>query len=283
MSKLRWSKTHDAIELAVIDHNVYDYFVEQLNNRALNQYTVSDLGYASLSQKLQQRFNLAPNRSSVSDLGYTSLSQELQQRFKKVQSFLQSRLHLTEFDFDLDTSSQKDLNYLHRQWVKLHQKYPSIATVFDQVLPGELHAINTLIHVIEESLKGFEIKTANPNCMIPNPFGTDMLGFGTYNITIAFNNLGRATYHKWLWDDRLIDTDTNNFDELYTTLELNVTRTMTRSAPEEYRAWCDAYGMPCVGSQMPLANFNKLDDNLLQYRQLFFKNILIQDNFITLE
>ena len=258
MSKLRWSKTHDAIELAVIDHNVYDYFVEQLNNRALNQYTVSDLGYASLSQKLQQQF-------------------------KNIQSFLQSRLHFSEFNIDLDSSDQQTLNYLHQQWVKLHQKYPHIATICDRVLPGELQSINKLIHAIEEVLQGIEITTAQPNCIIPNRFGTEALRFGTYNISIAYNNLGRSSYNKWQHDDRSIDTDTNNFNELYTTLRLNVTRAIEYATPNKYQEWCNTYKIPCVGHQMPLANFDKLDDNLLQYIQLFYKNILIEDNFITLE
>ena len=56
MPKLRWTATRDAIDLAVIDHSVYNYFVEQLNSNALNHYTMSDLGYATLSQELSDSF-----------------------------------------------------------------------------------------------------------------------------------------------------------------------------------------------------------------------------------
>lgn len=258
MPRLRWTQTHDVIELAVIDHSVYEHFVEQLNSRALNQYTVSDPGYASLSQELQQRFD-------------------------RIQSFVHDRLHLTNFDIELDTGNQDDLNRLHSQWVKLHQRFPNIATVADSVFPGDLHAINQLIHAIEESTWNLQAVSSDPNYMMPNRFGTDILGFGVYNISIAYNNLGRSTWQKWQNNDTTIDTDLNNFSEIYTTLRLKVVRHEERSAPKEYQTWCEQHSLPCVGSQMPLANFDKLDENLLQYRQLFYKNSLIENNFITLE
>jgi hypothetical protein len=258
MPKLRWTQTHDAIELAVVDHSVYKYFVEQLNTNALNQYTVSDLGYASLSQELHQRFG-------------------------RIQSFVQSRLYLTDFDIDIDPSNHDDLNHLHWQWVKLHQRFPNIATVADSVFPGDLAAINKLIHAIEESILNFEAVSLDPNYKMPNVFGTNVLGFGVYNISVAYNNLGKSTWQKWQHNDTIVDTDLNNFSELYTTLRLNVARHQTWAPPAEYQKWCNQHGLPCVGSQMPLANFDKLDENLLQYRQLFYKNSLIENNFITLE
>ena len=258
MPRLRWTQTHDVIKLAVVDHSVYEYFVEQLNTNALNQYTVSNLGYASLSQ-------------------------DLQQRFQRIQSFVRNRLQFTDFDIEFDPSNQDDLNHLHRQWVKLHQKHPNIVTVVDRVLPGEIKAINKLIHTIEESTLNLEAVSSDPNYIMPNIFGTGILGFGVYNISIAYNNLGRSTWQKWQNNDTTGDTDLNNFSELYTTLRLNVTRHQTYGPPAEYQTWCKQHDLPCVGSQMPLANFDKLDENLLQYRQLFYKNSLIENNFITLE
>lgn len=258
MPRLRWTQTHDAIELAVVDHGVYEYFVEQLNINALNQYTVSDLGYVSLSQELQQRFD-------------------------RIQSFVHDRLHLTDFDIEFDPSNQDDLNHLHSQWVKLHQRLPNIATVADRVFPGDLKAINKLIHAIEESTLNLEAVSSDPNYIMPNIFGTGILRFGVYNISIAYNNLGRSTWQKWQNNDTTVDTDLNNFSELYTTLRLHVARHQTYGPPAEYQKWCKQHGLPCVGSQMPLANFDKLDENLLQYRQLFYKNSLIENNFITLE
>jgi len=258
MPKLCWTQTHDVIELAVIDHDVYEYFVEQLNAHSLNQYTVSNLWYASLSQ-------------------------ELQTRFRRIQSFVHNRLQLTDFDFEFDPGNQDDLNHLHSQWVKLHQRFPNIDLLADAVSPGDMAAINKLVHAVEESTQKLKATTPNPTYTMPNPFGTQVLAFGVYNISVAYNNLGRTTWQKWQHNDPTTDTDHNDFAEIYTTLRLNVGRHEKRTAPLEYQAWCDQHNLPCVGSQMPLANFDKLDHNLLYYRQLFYKNSLIENNFITLE
>jgi uncharacterized protein YacL (UPF0231 family) len=258
MPRLRWTQTHDAIELTVVDHSVYEYFVEQLNINALNQYTVSDLRYASLSQELQQRFD-------------------------RVQSFVKSRLHLEDFDMELDPSSQHSLNLLHSRWVKLHQTHPNIDAVCNRVLPGDLARINKLIHAIEESLIDVEAVAPEPNYTMHNLYGAKILGFGIYNISVAHNNLGRSTWQKWQNADNNISGDLNDFAEIYTTLRINVSQTETKSAPPEYHAWCNQNNLPCVGNQLPLANFDKLDENLLYYRQLFYKNSLVENNFITLE
>jgi hypothetical protein len=118
---------------------------------------------------------------------------------------------------------------------------------------------------------------------MPNHFGTSILGFDFCNVSIPYNNLGRSTWEKWQNDDRVDDSDTNNFNEIYTNLKLNVSQVKKISAPYEYQIWCDQHKMPCVGGHIPLANLDKLNDNLLQYRQLFYKNSLIENNFITLE
>jgi hypothetical protein len=192
-------------------------------------------------------------------------------------------LRLTDFEFELDPSDQRSLNRLHSQWVKLHQLYPNIAVLADRVCPGDLAAINKLIHAIEESAQDFEAVSADPNYTMPNPFGTQALGFDVYNISIAYNNLGRTTWQKWQHNDPTNDTDLNNFAELYTTLRINVSPPESRLASAQYQAWCNRHKLPCVGNQMPLANFDNTQENLLKYRQIFYKNSLIENNFIILE
>ena len=123
MPKLCWTQTGDAIELEVLNRDVYDYFIEKLNSQSLNRYTVTNFEYASLSQELQHCFG-------------------------RIQKFIRDRLCLTDFDFDLDTSDQDDLNHLHRQWVKLHQRYPNISKLTDPTLPRDIAHINELIHAI---------------------------------------------------------------------------------------------------------------------------------------
>lgn len=258
MPRLRWTQTHDVIELSVIDHCVYEYFVEQLNSRNINQYTVSDLRYSSLSEELQQRFG-------------------------RIKNFVQTRLQLTDFDFVLDTSDQDSLNHLHQQWVKLHQRHPNIELIADKLCPGDMAAINRLIHTIEGSTTAIEAKTPEPGYKMFNHFGPKILKFGVYNISIEYDNLGRSTWQKWLNNDTTIDTDLNDFNDMYTSLKIRVSRTETSPVPENYQKWCNKHKLSCTGNQLPLANFDRLDENLLQYRQMFYKNSLVENNFITLE
>ena len=258
MPKLVWSSTGDVIKLNPSNNDVYNYFVEQLNKNNLNRYPMLNLGFVNLSQELQTNFGLA-------------------------QKLFRNRLNSSAFDFEFDASNQEHLNSLHRRWVKVHQEFPYIGKLFDTQIPGVLNRINKLIHAIEGLTQTVEIESPDSTKVIPNPFGTDILKYGIFNLSIAFNNLGRTSYNKWINGDTTQDTDTNNFFEFYTTLRFKTLPPTEQLAPKEYQQWCQTYSIPCVGNQMPLANFDKLDENLLQYRQLFYKNSLVENNFITLE
>lgn len=258
MPKLRWTATHDAIELSVIDHRVYDYFIGELNAKSINKYSVSNLDIASLSKELSNYFGT-------------------------VRLLFQEKLRIDAFDFDFDPSQQQHLNYLHQQWVKLHQRYPSITRLVDQHCPGAMYQINKLIHRIEQSYQDIEIVTEQPTWCMPNTFGADVLQHGWSNLSISYNNLGRSSFDKWMVGDTTLDTDLNNFEEFYTTLRVKVMPVTTALLPESYQNWCRQHQIPCVGSQMPLANFDNVEQNMLKYRQMFYKNSMIENNFIILE
>ena len=258
MPKLRWTATDDAIELSVIDHRVYDYFVGHINAKSINKYSVSDLDIASLSCALSDHFGT-------------------------VRTLFQEKLHIDAFDFDFDPGQQQHLNHLHQQWAKLHQRYPSITKLVDRHRPGAMHQINKLIHRLEQSYQNFTMVNEQPTWCMPNPFGTDVLQHGWFNLGIDYNNLGRSSFDKWLVDDQTLDTDLNNFEEFYTTLRVRVVPATTVLLPKPYQNWCKQHQIPCVGSQVPLANFDNVEQNMLKYRQMFYKNSMIENNFITLE
>lgn len=258
MPKLRWTATHDVIELSVIDHSVYDYFVGQLNATSINKYSVSNLDVATLSQ-------------------------DLVECFENVRSLLRDRLRITAFDFDLDPSQQQHLNRLHQEWAKLHQQYPNIERLTDKHFPRAMYQLNQLVHRIEEQYHGIKLVSADANYFMPNPFGVDALRAGWFNLSIDYNNLGRSSFQKWLVDDRTNDTDLNNFQELYTTLNVSITPTLEIDTPKSYQSWCEQHSIPCVNNKLPLANFDNLENNMLKYRQMFYKNSLVKNNFIILE
>lgn len=258
MAQLIWSVTGDTIPLDPVDCDVYNYFVAELNRNNLNCYTMPDLGLVPLSVELQTKVQLVNN-------------------------LLQSKLRISAFDFDLDPTNQAHLNTLHRQWVKVHQQFPHIGQLLDTQIPGVFDRINKVIHAIEDLTAIFEITSKQPNHIIANPFRSEILQYGVYNVSISYNNLGRHSYNKWLNGDIIHDTDTNNFAEFYTTLMIKVLPTINQTAPIEYQQWCSRYQLPCHGNQMALANFDNAEENLLQYKQMFYNNSTIENNFITLE
>lgn len=258
MPKLTWTHTGDTVVLNPLNPAVYEYFVDQLNLHSINRY-------------------------SIENLDFEKLSVELEHLVKAVKQIFKTRLQSSAFDFDFDASDQTHLNSLHRQWVKVHQQFPQCGKLLDTQIPGGFDRINKLIHAIEELTNCFELLSPQPDVAMPNPFEQDVLAHGVFNISIAYNNLGRSSYHKWLNHDSVCDSDLNNFDDFYTNLICKLLPTCHYALPQEYQQWCYKNGIPCVGNQMPLANFDNLDSNLLKYKQMFYKNSLIPNNFITLE
>jgi hypothetical protein len=255
MSKLVWKKTGDHIDLVPINHKVYDFFVDNLNANHANQYAMADLGF----EKSQQ---------------------ELLILFDQFRIFVSTKLKSNLIDFDLDPSNQDDLNRLHRTWVKIHQTYPNIGRLFDNSI---LYKINKLIHKIEDLCQNFSIATAKPDLIFENPFDTKILQHGRFHVNVEYNNLGRTSYNKWCQGDSVKDTDTNNFDEMYTELTIKCRPSETYELPVDYQSWCKKYNINCVGSCLPLANFDNYEINVLKYKQLILTNSLVTDNFIILE
>jgi len=258
MPKLRWTATHDVIELSVIDYSVYDYFVGQLNATSINNYTVSNLNVASLSKDLVECFG-------------------------NIKSLLRNKLHINAFDFELDPSQQQHLNQLHQEWTKLHQQYSNIEQLTDKHFPKAMYQLNQLVHRIEEQYSNIKLISANADYFMPNPFGVDKLGAGWFNLCIDYNNLGRSSFQKWLVDDQTNDTDLNNFQEFYTTLNVSIAPALQIDTPRPYQSWCNQHNIPCANNKMPLANFDNIENNMLKYRQMFYKNSLVTNNFIILE
>ena len=255
MSTLVWKKTGDCIDLVPINHKVYEFFVENLNTNDINRYPMIDLGFESKRQ-------------------------ELLMLFEQFKIFVSTKLKSNLLNFDLDPSNQDDLNKLHRTWVKIHQAYPNIGRVFDNSV---LYKINKLIHKTEELCQNFSVTTAKPDLIFENPFGTAILKHGYFNVTVEYNNLGRRSYNKWVHGDSVQDIDTNNFDEIYTELNIKCRPSESYELPLDYQSWCRKNNIDCVGSCLPLANFDNYETNMLKYKQLILTNSLVTDNFITLE
>jgi len=263
MAKLVWKKTGDFIDLVPVDPEVYVYFVENLDRTGQNHYSLPEMYLDTLANDL------------INDL-------------TTVDTFFQSKFDIEPWiTHSIDPLDQTQLNHFHRVWVDLHLRYPNVAVLSDKIMPGmaqRLHNINKLIHKLEESFDWLDCKTPSPTTNFPNPFGARILDFGTASIQIDYNNLGRTTYNKWRnFDTDVAGTDTNDFKELYTCIIVSLKRPSRASAPKEYVTWADRHNIQPHGSTLNLAQFDKLEENLLTYRKLIYKNSRITENYFTLK
>jgi hypothetical protein len=263
MAKLVWEKTGDVIDINPVNHEVYAYFVENLNQHNQNFYKLQSLEL----------------ENQISDLTDHLIT---------VDTFFQTKFNIQRWDLsDIDLLDQCQLNRLHRVWVELHLQYPNIADLSDQINPGmaiQLHKINKGIHKLEESFNWLSCRTPDSTVSFFNPFGTKILNFDTAGIQVDYNNLGRSTYNKWKNFDNQVDSnDTNDFKEMYTSIIVSLAPPATGVAPKEYMSWAKDHNIQPHGSTLNLAQFDKLEENLLKYRKLFYKNSSITDNYFTLK
>jgi hypothetical protein len=263
MAKLFWTVTGDEIVINPTKPEVYSYYIDQLNHHLINQFNTPV-------------FNVDVDVKTLREC-LVDISNILKKKFK---------ITCLEID-NLNWCDQKCLNYLHKEWVDLHVKYPTLSNLCEQLEPGsadKFYKINKSIHKLEELFNHMSIQTTNTGINFPNKFGESVLMFGKTNIMIDFNNLGRTLYNKWVnFDNNVYSNDVNNFKELYTLLTVNLSKPITLTAPPEYVIWAKDQNLKPAGNNFGLANFDKLEENLLQYRQLFVKNSQVEKNYITLK
>jgi hypothetical protein len=247
--KLVWNKTGDFITCNPVDPAFVEFWLSKFSERI----------WANTSQQDQ-----------------TVLIDKLQSELTVAQEYLSKLKILKLFDCNLDCINQSNLNSIHRNWVLIHQQYPNIYKLFDERFRISMYNINKVLHAVEESWH-VELETdkvALESSYIPNTFGRS-------NITIPYENLGRSTYNKWLNFDNVDGADTNNFREIYGKLTCNLHRNYSQQPPEDYVIWAKQRDLSINPSNLILlANFNKLDDNLHKYRELFLNNFVIERNYV---
>lgn len=254
MSKLVWSSTGDEISLIPCNNELYEYFVAQLRLSNTNRYIAQYIDHTELFVQLDESLFV-------------------------VNKILTSKLKLDIFDIiEPNWHDQDLLNRLHRSWVKLHQQYPNINSICEGIEEGSgihLNRLNKLIHSAEQQFDSLSL--VNDTDSFENIFDYDLTMQGIAGLMINYNNLGRSTFNKWLnFDNNYEDSDTNNFKEIYTELTLSLSRPRVYGIPKEFphTQW--------QNDKIGLANFDKLEENLLNYRQLIYKNFRLASNFIEL-
>ena len=240
--------------------------------------TGDSLGFESPNQKLLEYF-ITQCTNTTADVfkSNRSLKQDCTKLFDcigAVDDFLSNKLSIDVFTKYREVKlNQIVLNSLHEDWVKFQLKHSNISLLLERKHPELLDKfrwINEGIHELESV--SYDFRNYNHHVwQCDNPYGTDVLDFNQYNISMAFNNLGRASFNKWnVYDDNIKDTDTNDFTQLSGQIFIRLSRPYTQSAPVEYVNWCVENGYPTVGKTLGIGNFTNTVDIV---SEVFYRNM----------
>jgi hypothetical protein len=256
--KLTWSHTGDSLDLDLVDPPIFEYWVDQLNKDQKNQFYCVDTKFIE--------------------------TQPLTDAVVATNTILEKFKLDPLMDPDLDWINQDNLNILHEKWVKLQHQHKSIVDLMSKMPNGvvdHFHAVNKMIHKIEQTEKLSYTNGRLKMWQTVNIFGSDILKFGTWQIELHYQNLGRSNYEKWKNYDANVDgTDTNNLTHLGGLVQFNIGRPLVQSPPANYVEYCQQNNIKAYGNKLPLGNFKIAISDL---RHLFNKNVNIKNNTIAFE
>jgi hypothetical protein len=247
--KLVWSRTGDELVLDVLNHNLFYYWIEQLETRNLNSFRLEPARIYTIAIK----------------------SGFIPKLVEKVNTRLpEDKLPLG------DCLDQNYLNELHREWVKLQLRRPAVKSYLqlkDTDAAQAFDNINRELHELERLCKYF-YQTASPTTVFENPFVQDIEAMtrSHSHIFVSYKNLGRTAWHKWCSGDlNLSDSDTNEYDTIGTDIILDVNPSNGLTLPDAYIQACKSAGVAAVGPELGLARFN-LDHGWARVHTLLRRN-----------
>ena len=247
--KLVWLSTGDELEFTPTSHTLCEYFVTELKQRQLSCIDNKiDVDYADKLLGL------------VADINHV---------LAKTQSS-------NTFDIS-DPYDQRCLNKLHSDWVKIHLNQPNFVNLLqliDSELVTKFRAINKTLHAIEKMFIQHWAGIEDDMVIRFERDFSSLLTFDTTNVLIAYNNLGRSTFNKWInFDNDIGHEDTNDYQTLPVELRLSLSRTEIQEPPSNYVEWCKQQGLKTVpGRTISFGNFVDLEKNLTDYRKVMIRN-----------
>jgi hypothetical protein len=262
--KLVFTSTGDYIDILVTNHEFVEFWLDQINK-----------GFDPIFELVTHNIDFDNIELLVSCLKNTN---DILKKFK-IEPLM---------DHDVDFNDQNNLNVLHERWVKLQHQHSNIVNALNK-MPSEFaknfHNVNKYIHKIEDA-KQIVYEKYNDNrttWQIKNPFDTDILGCGTWNVELHYQNLGRSLYDKWHnMDNNVHDEDTNNFTHVGSRVIINVALPYTTALPDRYVEFCKIHRTKPINPVLPLGNFDKYETKLTDLRNIIFRNVR-QNNRISFE
>jgi hypothetical protein len=224
--------------------DVLVYYVENLNNRNLNEFSSS----------------VGANIKSTVDNLHSTIVKCNDFIYELVDQYIDTYPEEEYLD-------QRNLNKLHADWVKfqkvsynilkkksqygsnqsehIHTMFPDsipespVGTIINKLGMSKLFDnINQVIHQLEGLCRTVTFSTVEW-IELPNTFAKSILSNSTCNFSLPFKHLGRTLHDKFThFDHNLEFNDENSFNELLGIVDIKLTPPQTILLSSEYAEWC---------------------------------------------
>ena len=156
-------------------------------------------------------------------------------------------------------------------------RFPAIAPVLEKlgyIYPYE--EVNLGVHRLENLFikNNLEFRADKKWQVFDNPFKQSMItNHDVVNFSFGYTYVGRQYYNKFVhFDTNLKYSDHYNYEQLEFAFQLNLQRPQTVPYSKEALEWAAQQGVDIVAEQIPIANLESLEENLLDYRKIIYRN-----------
>ena len=271
------------------NHELLEFFVDKSNRESQNAFANHGVLHKEIDQKLAHlHWAITKTNEVLYDLIGTNFSQHnnlenyLDQDFlnKTHCDWVQSQQHIVDIDrlrFSANSHQARIGNRLHDMYPD-EIRFPIIAPVLKKlgyIFPYE--EVNLGVHRLEDLFNNnllLEFKADKKWEVFDNPFIDSMItNNDIVNFSFGYTYVGRQYYNKFRYfDTKLKWKDHYNYEQLEFAFQLNLSRPETNIFSSEAVAWAEQQGVKLVAEQIPIANIENLEENLLEYRKILYRN-----------
>jgi hypothetical protein len=284
---LVFDKSGDTLPFEVkYNHELFEFFVDHTNKKLQNSFANDQEIYRDLDKKITHlHWAVSKTNEVLYDLVGTSFQQHTDLENYLDQQFL-NKLHSDwvfshYHDIDID-----DLRYSTNipqalLGSGLHEMYPDeirivkTAPIMEKL--GYIYPfreVNMGIHRLEHSFTTMEFKADDKWAVFDNPFLDTLISNNDIvNFSFGYTYVGRQYYNKFKhFDSKLECPDHYNYETLEFAFQLNLSKPETIPFSKEAISWAHSQNIKLVAEQIPIANIIDLENKLLEYRKMLYRN-----------
>jgi hypothetical protein len=282
-----FNNSGDVIPFESTNDKVLEYYLDLLNKNKINSFSQKN---PTFGQKLNQTIE---NLNSIIDQTNTWLPKLINRTidvFEHDQYLNQNNLNKLHADWVNSHSivCETHINYADDILCNIHDLFPdniqkaALGSILSKLNLLENYVeINVNVHKIEGMFNNIDFSiTERPWVEFHNPFTKDLLSHDKCNLQMPFHHLGRTLYNKYKYSDNNLEyDDENSFDQFLGFVSLNLSKPESFTPSKEYSDWCKVHNRNPIGDELNLGNILNLEEKLLDYRLIIYRNLSNNNNF----